>query len=171
MEPRDSLPHSHMTDTCPYPEPDQSSPLPNCISTIHFNVILPSSPKFCKWPLSLRFFHQNPVFTSIVSHACYMRRPYHFSWFDHSNNIWWAVQIIKPLHDVVYSTPLLPRPSETQIPSSAPFSQNIIILRSPFSVTDQVSHPYKTAGNTVVPFILIFVTLDSKLENKIFRTE
>jgi len=28
MEPEGSLPHSQKTATCPYPEPDQSSPRP-----------------------------------------------------------------------------------------------------------------------------------------------
>jgi hypothetical protein len=26
-----------------------------------------------------------------------MPRPSHSSWFDHTNNIWWGVQVIKPL--------------------------------------------------------------------------
>jgi hypothetical protein len=39
--------------------------------------------------------HQNPVCTSPLSHTCYMPRPPHSSWFDHPNNIWWSVQIIK----------------------------------------------------------------------------
>jgi hypothetical protein len=38
-------------------------------------------------------------------------------------------------------------------------------------VSDQVSHPYKTAGKTVVLYILILITLDSQLEDKAFRTE
>jgi len=28
MKPEGSLPQSYQTDTCPYPQPDQSSPLP-----------------------------------------------------------------------------------------------------------------------------------------------
>jgi hypothetical protein len=32
MEPEGSLPHSQVPATCPYPEPDQSSP---CDSTLH----------------------------------------------------------------------------------------------------------------------------------------
>jgi len=92
MEPECSLPHSQMPATCPYPEPDQSSPfLPShflknhlnplnaelysiChllallgahpilhISRIRVNIILPSTPGYSKWSLSVRVFQQNLV--------------------------------------------------------------------------------------------------------------
>jgi hypothetical protein len=35
-------------------------------------------------------------------------------------------------------------------------------------VRDQVSHPYKTTGKTTVQYTLIFVFLDSSLEDKRF---
>ena len=31
MEPQDLLPHSHMPDTCPYPDPPRSSPYPQIL--------------------------------------------------------------------------------------------------------------------------------------------
>jgi hypothetical protein len=43
--------------------------------------------------------------------------------------------------------------------------------RSSVSVSDQVSHPYTTAGKTMVLYILILITLDSKLEDRRFCTE
>jgi hypothetical protein len=52
---------------------------------------------------------------------CHMSCPSHSSWFDHPNNIWWWVQIIKLL------TPLLPRPSWTQISSSATYSRTLSV--------------------------------------------
>ena len=42
---------------------------------------------------------------------------------------------------------------------------------SSLSVRYQVSHPYKTTGKIIVPYILNFVSLDSKLENKRFCME
>ena len=41
----------------------------------HLNIILPSTPRSCKCPLSLRFPHQNPVYTTALPHTCYMPRP------------------------------------------------------------------------------------------------
>ena len=42
MEPESSLPHLQVLDSCPYPEPDQSSPRrpPDQVLKIHFNIIL-----------------------------------------------------------------------------------------------------------------------------------
>ena len=55
MEPEVSLPHSQQPATCPYPEPDRSSPCPIPFFTIHFNIILPSTPGSFKWFLPLGF--------------------------------------------------------------------------------------------------------------------
>jgi hypothetical protein len=38
-------------------------------------------------------------------------------------------------------------------------------------VSDKVSHPYITRGNFIVLYILIFIFLDSTLEDKRFCTE
>ena len=65
MEPEGSLPHSQLPATCPYPEPEQSSPYPTYhFLKIHLNIILPSMPGSSKRSLSFRFPHQNPACTS-----------------------------------------------------------------------------------------------------------
>jgi len=48
---------------------------------------------------------------------------------------------------------------------------NTLSLRFSLSVSDQVSHPYKTIGKIIVLYILIFKILDSRLEDKRFCTE
>jgi hypothetical protein len=64
---------------------------------IQLNIIFPSTPWSSKWSLSLRFSHQNPVCTSPLTHICYIPCPSHTSRFDHPNNTWWGLQIIKLL--------------------------------------------------------------------------
>jgi hypothetical protein len=41
--------------------------------------------------------HRNPVCNSSLTHTCYMPHPLDLYWFDHPNDIWWAVQIMKLL--------------------------------------------------------------------------
>lgn len=83
----------------------------------HFNSVLPATPRFCKWNLSMTSHHQNPLNTSSVSHTCHIPRPSHFSWFNYPNNIGWDPRYAVP------SSPLSPRPSEVLICSLAPCSQ------------------------------------------------
>jgi hypothetical protein len=96
METEDSLPHSQVPATCPQHEPDRSSPhAPTShFLKIHLNIILPSAHESSKWYISLRFPHQNPTYTSPLSHTCHMPRPSHSSRFDYPKNIWLGVQII-----------------------------------------------------------------------------
>ena len=64
---------------------------------IDLNIILPFMLGSSKWSLSLRFHRQNHICTPLLPHTCYMPRPPHSSRLDHTNNIWWAVQVIKLL--------------------------------------------------------------------------
>jgi hypothetical protein len=50
MDPEGSLPRLQGQTTGPYPDPDHTSPkLPNVLSKIHFNIIIPSTPKSSTW--------------------------------------------------------------------------------------------------------------------------
>ena len=82
--------------TCPCPEPDQSSPWPPFhFLEIRLNINILSTTGSSKWSLLLRFPHPNPLYISPIPHTYYKTRPSHSSWFDHLNNIWRGVQIIK----------------------------------------------------------------------------
>jgi len=49
------------------------------------------------WSLPFRFSNQNIVCISHLSHTCYMLHQSHPLWFDHPNNIWWCVKVMKLL--------------------------------------------------------------------------
>jgi len=133
---------------------------PSSFLEIHFNITIPYTPRSSNWSLSLRFPHQNPVRISSVSHTCYMPRPSHSSWFDYPNNIWWAVRVIKIL--IMQSCPF---PCYPVFPST--LLSNTLSQCSSFNLRDRVSHPYKTKGNIPLLYILTFIFLDSKLEDKL----
>ena len=90
-------------------KPKAHYPLYKCHPThflkIHFHIIHPSTPGPSKWSLSVKFPHQNHACTSPLPCACYIPRPPHYSPFDHPNNIWWAVQLIK-LHIMYFRNSL-----------------------------------------------------------------
>ena len=73
----------------PVPTPSQINPVhvpPSRLLNMHFIIILSSAPRSSKWSLSFRFFHQNPIYTSRLSHSCHMPHPPHSYWFDYQNN-------------------------------------------------------------------------------------
>ena len=84
---------------CPPPVPilNQLDPVHTSTShflKIHLNIILLSTPGSSKWSLSFRFPLQKSVYTSPLSHTCYMPRPPHSSRFDHPSNIGWGVRLL-----------------------------------------------------------------------------
>ena len=64
------------------------------------------------------------------------------------------------LHSLVTSSLLAPN-----ILLNTLFS-NTLSLRSSLNVRNQVSHPYTTIGKIIVLYILMFIVLDGKLEDK-----
>jgi len=70
---------------------------------------------------------------------------------------------LKAPRHVLFSIPLLPRSSWAQVSSSAyVFSHN---------VRYQDSHPNKTTGKIILPYILIFIFLDNNLEDRVLCSE
>ena len=149
MEPEGSLPHSKLPATCLYPEPARSNKCPHVFLKKHLNIILSSTPGFSKWSLSLKFPHQNPVYTSTLSHTRYMPSPSHSSQFYHPQNTL-SSSLSSFLHSLVSSCLLSPN-----ILLNTLFS-NTLSLRSSLSVSDQVSHPHISANKIIFLYSSIF---------------
>ena len=99
MEPEGSFTHSQVPNTCPYPEPHQSSPCPPH-PTSWISIIILSTHLRLGLPSGL-FPSGFPTKTLYTTHLTPIRatcpRPSHSCRFYHPDNIWWAVQIIKLL--------------------------------------------------------------------------
>jgi len=48
---------------------------------IHPNIIHPSMPRSPQWSPSLRFPHQDPMLTPLLTHTCHMPSPSHSPWW------------------------------------------------------------------------------------------
>jgi hypothetical protein len=108
----------------PVPILSQSDPVhayPSHVSKIHFNIIRSSTPGFSKWFLPSGF----PTKTLLLLRMCYMLCLSQSIWFDHPNNIWWRIQILKFL--ITQSSPL---PCYL-IPLRSKYSPQHPILKSP----------------------------------------
>ena len=82
--PKVSLAHSQDPSTFPIlSDTDPVHAFTSHFLKIRHNIIVRSTPGFCKWPLFLRFPHRDPVYTSIFPHTCYTIRPPHSCRCDH----------------------------------------------------------------------------------------
>jgi hypothetical protein len=164
MEPQSSLPLLQLPTTCPYPEPDQSSPCPPSHSLkIQLNI-LPSTPGSSRWSLSLSLPLYAPLLSPYLLHA----PPISFS-------------ILSPEQCLVRSTDhklfimkfcLLPCYLVRLRSKYSP--QHSVLKSANPSFLRQCERPYFTpiqaTGKIIVLYILICVFLDINLEDKRFCT-
>jgi hypothetical protein len=104
LQPKYSLSYLQDPITGPYPESDESSlhihPLFLWDSFQHY---LPTYFYVSQLVCSLQVFQLKFICLSYWFHAFYMSRSYHPRWFEHPNNMWLRIEIIKLL--CVYSSP------------------------------------------------------------------
>ena len=143
MVPERSLPCSLGPATSLCPEPYKSTLWPqSSLLKIYFNIILPSTPKSSKWPLSLKCLTKPLYAPLLCPHTCYIPRPSPTYWFDQPNNIWWRAQIMRLL---IVQFPPLPG-YLVLVPNSFlnTLLWDTVTLCFSLNMRSQVSRPYKT---------------------------
>jgi len=97
MEHESSLPHSQVP-LPPVPILSCTDPVHTLAShflKIYLNIFVPSTPGSSKWSFSLRFSHQNPLYTSTLPQTYYCLPAPHSSQFDHPNYIGWGNRFVQ----------------------------------------------------------------------------
>ena len=172
MEPDCSLPHTQLSVTCPYLEPDQSSPYASH-PTFWRSILLLSSYLGLKLLSGLfpsRFPTKtlyrtlpSPIRTTYITYLIILDFITRTKLGEEYRSLCSSLRSFSPL-------PLSSLLLGPNIILNTHFSNNLS-LRSSLNVSDQVSHPYKTTVKIRVLNILIFKFFDSKLEDKRFCTE
>jgi len=155
---------------CPPPVPILSQLVPVHTPTFHFlkihlNIILPSTLGSPKWSFSLKFPHQNPVYTSSIPNTRYIPRPSHSSRFVHPISFGEQYRSFAPSLCSFHLFPVISPLLGPNILLSTLFSDTLS-LRSSRNVSDRFSHPYRTTGKIIILCIVIFKFLYSNLEGR-----
>jgi hypothetical protein len=119
-----------------------------------------------KWSPSLRFPYQNPVWTFDFP-VCATCPAHLISRFDHPDYIGCEYRSLSSLLCSLLHFPLTLSVLGPNILSTL-FSNTLSLCYS-LSVRNHISHPYKTTGEIIVLYTLIFVSLDSNVEDKILH--
>jgi len=167
MKSKGSLTRSRQPITCPYPGPDKFSPCPQpnswrsiVILSSYLSLGLPSDFFPSGFPNKTLYA---PFFAPICA-TC----PDHLILLDLINQIifgeeYWSFNcsLFSFLHSPVTSSLWGPN-----ILLSTLFSDTLSLSFS-VNLSQQVSHPYKTPGKIIFLYILIFIFLESKLQDSL----
>jgi hypothetical protein len=142
MEPEASLPSSQEPVICVFPEPDYSNLPPiHCSPKIHFNIILPSTPRPCEWFFS-HAFSFSPC-ALYAAPACLILLDLSTLLIFGEKYKLWSASLCSVLLSVITSPLLGP-----DILLSA-------LLSHTLNVRDQVSNPRKATRKTTVLYFKI----------------
>jgi len=125
----------YRSNKCP---PTRSSTYPKIPRPKYrLNIILPSTPGYPKCPLSLRFPHLKPEYTSPLHRKHYMPRPFNSRIYRPSYT-GWAVPDHEAPHYVVFSTPVT---STLLYPTTllSTLHSNTLKMCSSLNVSDQIT--------------------------------